>query len=164
MADIFIPEGMFPVQGTTGCVTANGGLTLDNISLKDAQMVYMVFHITSGTGHAVAYTPLVGANVTTCATALPQNVEIWYGDVTTAVTTLTKQTAAKSYTTAATAGLYSYLIFKINPAVLGSSYDCLGGTVGDGGHADYLISCTYWIVPRYASKTADRGATDFLVD
>lgn len=159
-----IPEGAFPVQGTTGCVTANGGVTLDNISLKNAQMVYMVFHITSGTGHAIAYTPLVGSAVATCATALPSNVEIWYGDVTTAVTTLTKQTAAKSYTTAATAGLYSYLIFAIDPSVLGSSYDCLGGTVADATHADYLISCTYWIVPRYASKTASLDTDEYIVD
>lgn len=164
MSDIFIPEGAFPVQGTLGCVTGNGGITLDNISLKNAQMVYMVFHITSGTGHPIAYTPLVGTAVASCATALPSNVEIWYGDVSTTVTTLTKQTAAKSYTTAATASLTSYLIFKIDPAVLGSSYDCLGGTVADATHADYLVSCTYWIVPRYANKTADRGATDFLVD
>ena len=158
-----MPENAFPVQGTLGCVTANGGVTLDNISLKNAQMVYMVFHITSGTGHPIAYTPLVGTAVATCATALPVAAPIWYGDVSTTVTTLTEQTAAVAYTTAATASLTSYLIFVIDPASLGTN-DCLGGTVADATHADYLISCTYWIVPRYASKTASRAATDFLVD
>jgi hypothetical protein len=158
-----IPEGAFPVQGTVGCVTANGGVTLDNISMKNAQMVYMVFHITSGTGHAIAYTPLVGTVVATCATALPNTVEIWYGDVSTTVTTLTKQTDAKLHTTAATAGLTSYLIFVIDPASCGD-YDCLGGTVADATHADYLISCTYWIVPRYAEKTASRDTNEFIVD
>ena len=158
-----MPENAFPVQGTVGCVTGNTGITLDNISLKNAQMVYMVFHITSGTGHPIAYTPLVGTSVATCATALPNAVEIWYGDVSTTVTTLTKQTAAKLYTTAATASLTSYLIFVIDPASVGAN-DCLGGTVADATHADYFVSCTYWIVPRYASKTASRTATEFLVD
>lgn len=159
-----MPEGAFPVQGTLGAVTANGGVTLDNISLKNAQMVYMVFQIASGTGHPIAYTPLVGTSVATCATALPANVEIWYGDVSVTSTQLTKQTAAKSYTTAATGSLTSYLIFQIDPAVLGSSYDCLGGTVADATHADYIIACTYWIVPRYASKASSMSATEYIVD
>lgn len=158
-----LPEGAFPVQGTVGCVTANGGITLDNISMKNAQMVYMVFHITSGTGHAIAYTPLVGTAVATCATALPNNVEIWYGDVSTTSTQLTKQTAAKLHTTAATAALTSYLIFVIDPAACGA-YDCLGGTVADATHADYFVSCTYWIVPRYASKASSMTATEYIVD
>jgi len=158
-----IPEGAFPVQGTVGCVTANTGITLDNISMKNAQMVYMVFHITSGTGHPIAYTPLVGTVVATCATALPNAVEIWYGDVSTTSTQLTKQTAAKLYTTAATASLTSYLIFKIDPAACGA-YDCLGGTVADATHADYFVSCTYWIVPRYDSKVSSMTATEYIVD
>src|SRR5512139_556314 len=158
-----IPEGAFPVQGTLGCVTANGGVTLDNISMKNAQMVYMVFHITSGTGHAIAYTPLVGTAVATCATALPNNVPIWYGNVSTTSTQLTAQTAAKSHTTAATASLTSYLIFEIDPALCGA-YDCLGGTVADATHADYLVSCTYWIVPRYASKMASMDSDEYIVD
>ena len=159
----YIPEGAVPVQGTLGCVTANGGVTLDNISMKNAAMVYMVFHITSGTGHPIAYTPLVGTVVATCATALPNDVPIWYGDVTVTNTKLTKQTAAKLHTTQATASLTSYLIFVIDPASCGA-YDCLGGTVADATHADYLISCTYWIVPAYASKASSRTATEFLVD
>lgn len=159
----YLPENAFPVQGTLGCATAAGGITLDNISMKNAQMVYMVFHITSGTGHAVAYTPLVGTSVATCATALPNTVPIWYGDVTITSTQLTRQTDAKLHTTAATASLTSYLIFQIDPASCGV-YDCLGGTVGDGSHADYFVSCTYWIVPRYASQVSSRTATEFLVD
>jgi len=160
----FLPEGAFPVQGTLGCVAPAGAVTLDNISLKNAQMVYMVFHIASGTGHPVAYTPLVGTAVATCATALPSNVEIWYGDVSVTSTQLTKQTAAKAHTTAATASLTSYLVFKIDPAVLGSTYDCLGGTVADATHADYVISCTYWIVPRFASKVSSMTSNEYIID
>jgi hypothetical protein len=158
-----IPEGAFPVQGTLGCVTANGGITLDNISMKNAQMVYMVFHITSGTGHPIAYTPLVGTVVATCATALPNAVPIWYSDVSVTSTQQTKQTAAKLYTTAATASLTSYLIFLIDPASCGA-YDCLGGTVADATHADYLVSCTYWIVPRFASKVSSMTANEYIID
>jgi len=159
----YLPEGAFPVQGTVGCVTANGAVTLDNISMKNAQMVYMVFHITSGSGHNIAYTPLVGIAVATCATALPNDVPIWYGDVSTTSTQLTRQTAAKAHTTAATASLTSYLIFQIDPASCGV-YDCLGGTVANAAHADYLISCTYWIVPRYQSKVASMTANEYIID
>jgi hypothetical protein len=159
----YIPENAFPVQGTLGPVTANGGITLDNISMKNAQMVYMVFHIASGTGHPIAYTPLVGTVVATCATALPNNVQIWYSDVSVTSSQQAEGTAAKLYTTAATAGLTSYLIFVIDPASCGA-YDCLGGTVADATHADYLVSCTYWIVPRFSSKPSSMTATEYIVD
>jgi hypothetical protein len=159
-----LPEGAFPVQGTLGAVTANAGVTLDNISMKNAQMVYMVFHICSGTGHPIAYTPLVGTSVATCATALPNAVPIWYGDVSVTSTQLTRQADAKLHTTAATASLTSFLIFQIDPTSLGSTYDCLGGTVANATHADYLFSCVYWIVPRYASKVSSMTATEYIVD
>ena len=93
-----MPEGLFPVSATAGARTTNGGITLDAISMKNAQMVYLYLHFNQAAGNATAITPLVGTVVATTATALPNNVEIWYGNTTTSVTTLAKQTAAKSLT------------------------------------------------------------------
>jgi hypothetical protein len=139
-------------------------VTLDNISLKEAQMVYILVHLRQAVGHATAFTPLVGANVTTCATALPDDVPIWYGNVTTSDVNLDKQTSAKLLTLGAGVTGDVRIIFKIDPAVLGSSYDCLGGTIANSGQATNFASVQYLIVPRYGNKDASNTATRFIVD
>lgn len=164
MFDNGFPEGLFPVSATAGCVTTNGGITCDNISLKDAQMVYIDVHLTQTAGHATAFTPKVGTAVATCATALPDNVEIWYGNTTTSSSALAKQTAAKLYTMGGSVTGVCHIIFKIDPSVLGSSYDCLGCTVSDSSQAANFVSIQYLIVPRYASDPASRTTTAYLVD
>lgn len=164
MAEYSMPQDFFPVSGTAGCVTTNGGITCDNISLKNAQRVFILVHLKQAVGHATAFTPLVGTAVATCATALPAVVPIWYGNVTTSVTTLTRQTDAVALTLGAGVTGDVRIVFEIDPAVLGSSYDCLGMTVGDSSQATNFVSIQYLIVPRYSSKTSSMAATEYIVD
>ncbi len=158
-----MPEGLFPVSATAGAVTTNGGITLDAISMKNAQMVYLYIHLTQTVGHATAFTPLVGTVVATTATALPNNVEIWYGNTTTAVTTLAKQTAAKLYTIDVGVTGTAHIIFAIDPAACGA-YDCIGGTIANSAQATNFVSATWFIQPRYASKVGSLDTDEYLVD
>jgi hypothetical protein len=159
----FLPENMFVVSATAGAVTTNGGITCDNISLKNAQMVYILVHANTAVGHATAYTPLVGTSVATCATALPAVAPIWYGITTTSSTALTKQTDAVAYTMGGAVTGDTHIIFKIDPASVGTN-DCLGMTVGNSGQATNFVSIQYLIVPRYASKMSTMSATEYIVD
>jgi len=163
MSDFFYPEGVFPVSATAGCVTSNGGITFDAISMKEAQMVYLDIHLTQAVGHATAITPLVGTVVATTGTALPNNVEIWYGNTTTATVALAKQTAAKLFTLDVGVTGVVHLIFKIDPAACGD-YDCIGGTVANSAQATNLVSAQWLIVPRYQNKVAGNAATRFIAD
>lgn len=164
MADYpFIPEGLFPVSATAGAVTTNGGITLDNISMKNAEMVWIHVHLTQAVGHATAFTPLVGTAVATCATALPNNVPIWYGNTTTSSTQLAKQTSAKLLTLGAGVTGTVHIVFQIDPASC-EGYDCLGGTVGDSSQATDLVSVVYWIKPAYQERVAVMDSDEFIVD
>jgi hypothetical protein len=158
-----IPEGLFPVSASAGAVTTNGGITLDAISMKNAQMVYLVCHFNQAVGHATAVTPLVGTVVATTATALPQVVPIWYGVNTTAISTQTEQTAAVSFAVDVGDTGDLKVIFKIDPAKCGA-YDCIGGTIADSSQATNFVSAIWWIEPRYSSAPASRDADEFLVD
>lgn len=160
---ISIPESLFPVSATAGARTTNGGITLDAISMKNAQMVYLYLHFNQAAVNATAITPLVGTVVATTGTALPADVEIWYGNTTTAVTTLTKQTAAKLYTIGGAVTGTIHVIFKIDPAACGA-YDCIGGTIGNSGEATNFVSATWFIQPRYASAVASLDTDEYIVD
>lgn len=158
-----MPEGLYPVSATAGCRTTNGGITLDAISMKNAQMVYLYIHMNQAVGHATAITPLVGTVVATTATALPNAVEIWYGNTTTAVTTLAKQTAAKLLTLGAGVTGTVHVIFKIDPAACGD-YDCIGGTIADSSQATNFASATWFIEPRYPNKASTMDTDEYIVD
>ena len=160
---IHFPEGLFPVSATAGCRTTNGGITFDAISMKNAQMVWLYVHLNQAVGHATAITPLVGSVVATTGTALPNVVEIWYGNTTTAVTTLAKQTAAKLYTIDVGVTLTIHLIFKIDPTAC-APYDCIGGTIANSGQATNFASAVWLIEPRYSSKVGSRTVTEYIVD
>jgi hypothetical protein len=163
MAETFFPSDLFPVSATAGAVTTNGGITCDNISMKNALMVYILIHLNQAAGHATVFTPLVGTVVATCGTALPLAAPIWYGNVTTSSSQLTSVTAAVSYTMGGGVTGDVRIIFKIDPASCGA-YDCLGMTVSNSGQATNFISAQYLIVPRYASKMSAMTATEYLID
>jgi hypothetical protein len=163
MNKISIPESLFPVSATAGARTTNGGVTFDAISMKNAQMVYLYIHFNQAVGHATAITPLVGTVVATTATALPNVVEIWYGNTTTAVTTLAKQTAAKLFTMDVGVTGTVHLIFKIDPSACGA-YDCIGGTIANSAQATNFASATWFIQPRYSSKVGSLSTSMYIVD
>ena len=167
MNEINIPEGLFPIAATVGAVTFNGGVTCDNISLKNIEMVWIHVFLTRTNTHNEIYTPLCGTLVATCATALPQEVPIWKADSSTVTTKFVRQTDAKNYTMLNTETGPCHLIFQIDPNQLqaaGVANDCLGMTIGSAGHADVIGTVVYWVKPRYGSRVIDRDTTEFIVD
>lgn len=163
MSIIDIPGGLFPVSASAGARTSNGAITFDAISLKEVQMVYLTLHFNQAVGHATLISPLVGSVVATTTTALPNVCEIWYGNTTTTSVALAKQTDAVSYAIDVGVTGTVWVIFKIDPALLGNDYDCLGGTVS-GGDATNFVSAVWWIQPRYQNAPASNTATRFIAD
>jgi len=158
----FIPEGLFPVSATKP-VTSNGGVTADYISVKNAEYVWIVVHMTQTVGHATAVSPkrataVAGTGVAALGTAVP----IWYGNVTTSTNALAEQTAAVNFTLDVGVTGDVYVIFGIDPATLGSTYDVLGLAVADSSQATNFVEATYWIKPRYV-QTPDNNIS-YIVD
>ena len=150
-----IPEGLFPVSGTKP-VTTNGGVTCDYVSLKYAQMAYVVIHLTQAVGHATAITIEKATAVAgTGHTAITNVVPIWYGNVSTSSNALTRQTDAVSYTIGVGVTGEAYIIFKIDPASLGA-YDCITAIAADSSQATNIWEVTYWIQPRYSAPVANQ--------
>lgn len=144
-----IPEGLFPVSGTKP-VTTSGGVTADYISVKNAQMVWIVCHLTQTVAHATVLAPQRATAVApTGNVAIATVVPIWYGNVTTATNAMAKQTDAVSYTMGGAVTGDVYVIFQIDPATLGSAYDVIGITASDSSQATNFIEVTYWILPKY---------------
>lgn len=157
-----IPEGLFPVSGTRP-VTTNGGVTADYVSLKNAVMCWAVVHLAQTVGHATAITvEKATAVAATGTTAITNAVPIWYGNVTTSTNALARQTDAVSYTLGGAVTGDVYIIFQIDPASLGSTYDCITVKSADSSQATNFIEVTYWMQPKFATKTADQFS--FITD
>jgi len=158
-----MPEGFLPVSG--GVVASDvGGITTDIINLADAEMCYVVIHKYVAVGHATTHTLTRGANVTTCATAwsTTELTPIWSANPTTATTAWTRESDA--------AGVYSqlvgltgdlFIIFKVDPAMLGNDYHTIKLEVAASGQAN-LTSIEFWVKPRYGMRVANRPVTEFL--
>ena len=158
----FMPSGLFPVNGNAPVITA--GTTSDYVSLKNVQMCWVVCHFANATAATDATTIEMATDVAgTGSTPITSVVPIWYGVVTAASTQLTRQTDAVSYTTADVTG-NKIMIFQIDPASLGTSYDCICVKVANSGHATNYVSVMFWMLPRYQSKVSSMSATEFIVD
>lgn len=159
---LHIPEGCFPVS-LTKPVTTNGGVTTDYVSLKNAVQAWIVVHLTQAVGHATAFAPYRATAVApTGAAVLGNVVPIWYGNVSTSSNALAKQTSAVNFTIGVGVTGEAYIIFQIDPANLGGSYDCVGLVVADSSQATNFVEATLWVQPKYATQTADQ--LDFLTD
>ena len=147
-----IPEGMFPVSMTRSITTAS--VTTDVVSLKNAVMAWIVVHLYQAVGHATLFTPMRTTAVGTGGAVLANVVPIWYGNVSTTTNALARETAdALNYTMVNTVTGDVYLIFQIDPARLGSTYDCIYLTTNGGGDASSFMEATCWVQPKYASGT-----------
>jgi hypothetical protein len=154
-----LPAEFKVVEATLGPVTTNGGITLDNISLKLAHKAWLVVSLKQAAGHATAITPLCGTAVATCSTALPVNAKIWANEDVAASDTLVVKTAGVAYTVTNDIKAKTVII-EIDPATLADTYDCVGGTIGDSSQATNFASALWIIQPRYKSPIAIPFITD----
>ncbi len=151
-----IPEGAFPISMTPP-VTTNGGVTTDYVSLKNAVMAWIVVHLKQTVAHATAFAPYRATAVApTGAAVLTNVVPIWYGNVSTSSNTLAKQTDAVNYTMGGSVTGDVYIIFQIDPANLGSTYDVVGLVAADSSQATNFMEATCWVKPKFSSKVGDQ--------
>lgn len=157
-----IPESMFPVSMTKP-VTTNGAIAAtDAVSLKNAVMAWIVVHLTQAVGDATKFSPYRTTAVGSAGVVLANVVPIWYGNVSTTSNALTRQTDAIDFTLDVGVTGEAYIIFQIDPANLGSTYDCIYMVTDDGQNATNIAEITCWVQPKFASKTADQ--LSFITD
>ena len=150
-----MPEGIFPVTMIVPVSNA-GGLTSDYVSLKNAQMAWVDVHLSQTVGNATAFTIERATHVAgTGHVAIANVVPIWYGNVTTASNALTRQTDAVGFTMDVGVTGSVRIIFQIDPASLGSTFDVISFVSAASGLAN-LISVTCWVQPKFSVKTADQ--------
>ena len=161
MGNICLPQD-FKIVTACPTTTTNGTVTCDNISLKDAQMAWIIFEFLNPNGHACVINPLLGANVTTCATVPTFNCRYWENAAILATDTLVAGTSGTTYTISA-AATNSLVVVQVDPAEManqGATLDCLGCTITGGAHAADFVTGTYIIQERYAQATPRSAILD----
>jgi len=137
-------------------VSNAGGLTSDYVSLKNAQMAWVDVHLSQTVGHATAFTIERATHVAgTGHVAIANVVPIWYGNVSTTSNALARQTDAVGFTMDVGVTGSVRIIFQIDPASLGSTYDVISFVSAASGQAN-LISVTCWVQPKFSVKTGDQ--------
>ena len=158
--DKTFPEGIFPVELLAPAADA-AGRTGDYISLKLAQRLYLIAHLTQGNAATVALTPTQASAVAgTGAKALTNNVRIWANEDTATGQALVRQTDAKNFTTSA-AVKNKVVIFEITAGALdvANDFDCITLVTGASNAANITQAMAH-VVPRYAQATAPSYITD----
>jgi len=155
MSNIFLPEHFKIVSATAGCRTTNGGVTFDNIQLRDAMMVWIVAHFRQAVAHATTIQPVVGATDAACTTSITFSADWWKNADVSSTDTLVAQTAATSMACDAAATDH-LLVIQIDPSDVvaqNATYDWLGGTIATSAQATDFVSAVYYIQTRMPQAT-----------
>lgn len=155
MSNIFLPEHFKIVSATAGCRTTNGGVTFDNIQLRDAIMVWIVAHFRQAVAHATTIQPVVGATNAACTTSITFSADWWKNVDVSSTDTLVAQTAGTSMACDAAATDH-LIVIKIDPSDVvaqNSTYDWLGGTIATSAQATDFVSAVYYIQTRMPQAT-----------
>ena len=156
-----IPENCFLVDGYAPRVGAAAAVTGDYISLKNADMAWVVFHYYQADANAITFQVNKATAVdATGATIITNVVPIWSNLDCATSDTLVRRTDAVSYV-AGTGAASKLIIFQIDPASLGSTFDVICGYASAIAAAQYL-SILYIIKPKFGSKVADQMS--FITD
>ena len=157
--NITLPENFKIVDASAGCVTTNGGVTCDYVSLKNVIKAWIVCSFTQAVGHATGIDPKRATAVDgTGAVALANVVPIWLNEDTAASDTLVKQTSAITETVANTVKK-KQVIFQIDPVDIGD-FDVLGCAVDDSSQATNFVSILYILPTKYPQATPPVAITD----
>lgn len=152
--NIFLPEHYKIVVAATPATT-DGGVTFDNIKLRDAQMVWLVANFTQAVSHATTIQPVVGATDAACTTSITFSADWWKNADISSSDTLTAQTAGTSM--ACTAGATNQqIVIQINPSDVvaqSGTYDWVGATIATSSQATNFVSAVWLIQSRYPQAT-----------
>jgi hypothetical protein len=156
-----IPEGAFLIDGYAPNVGAAAAVTGDYISLKNAQMAWVIFQYRQADANAITFQVNKATAVApTGATVITEAVPIWSNLDTATSNTLVRRTDATTYA-AGTGATNKMIVFQIDPSTLGSTYDCIAGYASAVAAAQYL-SILYVVLPKFASKVSDQ--LSFITD
>jgi len=148
------------VDASAGCVTTNGGVTCDYVSLKNCHKAWIVASFTQAVGHATVVQPQKATAVApTGAVSITTAQEWWENEDTATSDTLVRQTAATSATVTNDIKK-KQVIFEIDPASLGATYDVMGCTISDSSQATNFVSVVYFLEMRYAQAAPPVAITD----
>jgi hypothetical protein len=157
-----IPEKAVPISGLAPVVGAAGAVTGDYISLKNAQMAWVVIHYNQGDATAITWhVNRATAVAPTGAAALGNVVPIWSNLDCATSNTLVRRTDAVNYASG-TGATNKIIVFQIDPASLGSTYDVIAGASTTAIAATSYVSIMYYVLPKYASTVADQ--LSFITD
>jgi hypothetical protein len=150
-----IPEGVFPVVGYSPNVGAAAAITGDYICLKHSLKCWVVIQYRQADANAITWhVNRATAVAPTGAAVLANAVPIWYSNDITANNTLTRATDAVNFATDGVAG-QKLVVFEIDPANLGSTYDCIAGASTKNIAAAQYPAIMYYILPRYTGLDVD---------
>lgn len=148
-----IPEGAFLIDGYAPNVGAAAAVTGDYISLKNAEMAWVIFQYRQADANAITFqVNRATAVAPTGAVVIGNVVPIWSNLDTATSDTLVRQTDAATYS-GGVGTTNKIIVFQIDPANLGSTYDCIAGYASAVAAGQY-ISILYVVKPKFASKTS----------
>lgn len=150
-----IPEGVIPVSGLAPQVGAASAVTGDYISLKHAQKAWVVIHYNQGDATAITWhINRATAVAPTGAAVLANDVPIYSNLDTATSNTMVRRTDAVNYSSG-TGATNKIVVFEIDPANLGSTYDVIAGASTTAIAATSYVSIMYYILPRYTNLDLD---------
>jgi outer membrane protein assembly factor BamE (lipoprotein component of BamABCDE complex) len=162
MANLFLPEHCKLVDAVPGISDTFAQVTFDYVSLKNAQMAWIVILLTQTAGHETLIQPQVATSVAPAgATSITFNTDIWSNEDTGATDTLVKQSSATFYEVAGDIAT-KMVVFKIDPSNVvaqGSTYDCIGCTIESSKQLN-LVAGLYILQERYAQDTPPSAIVD----
>jgi hypothetical protein len=151
MHGINFPQGCQIVEAIPAQVGAGAAVTGDYISVKNIQRVWCVIQYSQADANAITWkVERATAVAGTGHAALGTSVPIWSNLDTATSDLLVKRTAAVTYATDAGA-TNKIVVFEIDPASLGSTYDVIAVSSTTVIAAGQYVSGFYIIEPRYQS-------------
>lgn len=147
---LHIPEKIKIVTGA-GCVTTNGGVTGDYISMANVLRAYIIVTLKQAVGHATGIDPVQATDISgTDVKAFAKTLPIWANEDVSTASTLTAQTASTTYNVSDTAKTKK-IIFMIDSEKLdvANGFDCIGVTIDNSSQASNFCNVEYVLEMRY---------------
>jgi hypothetical protein len=157
-----LPEELKHVVGLAPQVDAN--VDSDIICLKNAKRAWVQVIVAQANAAIQDFTIYQCTDVSNSLTdnkALSGNCEIWYNADVSAADTLTRTTAAKTYSFSADLAT-KVCWFQLDLATcldLANDFDCIYVTSG-GSNAANIISVNFYLDPKYAEDVLPAAITD----
>lgn len=157
-----LPEMFKIVDASAGCVTTNGGVTCDYVSLKNVHRAWIVASFTQAAGHATGIDPTQATAVAgTAVKATTALHRIWANEDTATSDTLVEATAAITYNVTNDVKK-KQVIIEVDPETfdVDGGFDVLGCTIDDSSQATNFVSVIYILATRYAQATPPAAITN----